>query len=194
MATICDVLGLSMADFLESAQNRPVREVKLTRSQSDFFAANPNHFNFYQKLSFERMTIQEIANAHRLNERSVLKYLRMLEEFQLIELHPGNRIKIQKFAKVQLDSPRLSQIHRESVAQFVRNLNRDSENNMLGTIHFKFKTTTRKRFKADILDLLERYFRQSELEQATTDRRDLEVLNVVTCYAEQSLSGDIPNI
>ncbi len=196
MAQICDAIGISTADLFESFLKLPIREMNLSLSQSEFFVKNPNYFNFYQKLSFERFSISDLSKAYRLTDKSVRKYLTKLEEFGLLEIHPNERVKLQtpRLAKVRINNPKLSQIRHESIATFIKGIKPTSENNSLGTIHFKFKHTTCKKFQADLQELVERYFMQSEVEQNTSEARDLEVLNIVLGYGQHSLIGDIPNI
>ncbi|MBK25715.1 MAG: hypothetical protein CME70_17080 [Halobacteriovorax sp.] len=91
---ICDVLEVSLNDVLEEASSVEIREERFTDEQEKYFLKNMDCFHFFWKLVVERVNLETIKKDYSLTARQVSRYLTKLDQFNIIELHPGNRIKI----------------------------------------------------------------------------------------------------
>lgn len=196
LSQICGALGIPTGTIFNMAQNFPLPEIELSRSQSDFLAKNPHYFNFFQKLVFERLTVSEIAGAHGLSEKSVRRYLKKLEEMGLIEVHPKDRIKttFSSPSRIRINGQPLNQLRKKNIFNFINNMHGERENQVLGTVHFKLSANTAKKFRSELLDVVSKYYVQSEIEQNMAKRFELEPVNLVLAMAPHALVGDIINL
>jgi len=103
LAAICEAVELDLADVLASVAGRPVQTVSFTPSQEASFKENPSAFGFYWKLVFERESPATIAAANGLSGRATFRYLRQLDSMGLIELHPGNVVRLPYIRPVRWD-------------------------------------------------------------------------------------------
>ena len=89
---ICELLGLSMGELEKLAGDRKKKEIlNFTISQEEFFADNPEYFNYYQLLHSGKSP-KQIAKSNKLNKLSSDKYLRELENIGVITISPKGKI------------------------------------------------------------------------------------------------------
>ncbi len=96
LSQICNVLDVSLADVIHESQRVLVIDEKFTPEIEDFFAKNMKYFYYFWKLVAERQSIEEIQSYFGLSESENFGYLKKLDEFNLIELGPNEKIKIPK--------------------------------------------------------------------------------------------------
>jgi transcriptional regulator with XRE-family HTH domain len=101
LCEICDVIELPLTDLLHSFHASSPRDVDFTEKQQEFFLKNMDCFRFFWKLVYERWSVKKIQAHFELTERETFHYLKRLDEIGLIELHSGNRVKIQKIELIQ---------------------------------------------------------------------------------------------
>lgn len=90
---ICELAGCSVADIAAGAheRNTPVRQ--LTLAQEKQIVGDPKLL-LVTWLVLNRMTMEQIVRDYRLDEQEVLAQLIRLDRLKVIELQPGNRVRL----------------------------------------------------------------------------------------------------
>jgi DNA-binding Xre family transcriptional regulator len=101
LCEICDVIEVPLTDLLHSFHASSPRDVDFTEKQQEFFLKNMDCFRFFWKLVYERWPLKRIQSHFALSERETFQYLKRLDEIGLIELHSGNRVKMQKIELIR---------------------------------------------------------------------------------------------
>ena len=92
---ICDAADISFAELIAVCnQSRSFETVEVPEEQQTFFLENPDYFHFYWRLAIEEVDLEEIAQRYKLSAKQQFRYLKKLDDFNLIELHAGNKIKL----------------------------------------------------------------------------------------------------
>ena len=91
---ICEVLNLPVAELLKRADDENVQAVRFTEKQTSFFLSKPHYFHFFMKVAYEQKTPKEIQHEFNLSTRSIMLYLKKLEEIGLIKRHPNDHHQI----------------------------------------------------------------------------------------------------
>lgn len=94
LASIAKVLGVKISDLLQEVEHQELKSVRFTAHQQAILLKNREAFYFYVKLVIERMSVEEIQLESRLSATQVFKYLKILDELDLIVLLPENKVKI----------------------------------------------------------------------------------------------------
>lgn len=90
---VCELAGVTLRDLMERAQERAAPTRQLTVSQEREIVADPKLF-FVTWLVLNRMPVEEITRLYRLGEREVVRQLIRLDRLKVIELQPGNRVRL----------------------------------------------------------------------------------------------------
>lgn len=93
LEAICEVAGISFFDLVSLCKDEKAEELFLSPELVKFFSKNTHYFYFFHLLYEEGMSVQEVAKQYSLNSKSVTKYLRKLEDLELLEWHPGDKVK-----------------------------------------------------------------------------------------------------
>jgi transcriptional regulator with XRE-family HTH domain len=120
---ICTVLGLSITELL-AGKNETMREVSYTEFQQEYFLKNPQAFSFYWLLVYERRNIEIAQSLSGINDKDRFSILRKLDQMQLLELLPGDRIRVPSVEQIRWvgGGPLISKIYREWSQQFLRDV------------------------------------------------------------------------
>ena len=76
------------------AQDNDVDSHTFSDKQIKFFLIHPHYFHFYMKLAYEQKKPQIIQSEYNLSTKSLNLYLKKLEELNLIQRHPYDRLQI----------------------------------------------------------------------------------------------------
>jgi AcrR family transcriptional regulator len=90
---ICDLIGVGLMDILDRARERLSPSNQLTHAQESEIVSDLRLL-FMTWLVLIRTPVEEIVKVYRFNEREVLKYLIRLDRLKVIELQPGNRVRL----------------------------------------------------------------------------------------------------
>jgi DNA-binding Xre family transcriptional regulator len=90
---ICTHLGMEIHDLLEMARAAEGRITELTEAQEEALVADPRLL-LVGLLALSHWSAQEIGTTYRLGEAEVVKHLTHLDSIGIIDLMPGNRIKL----------------------------------------------------------------------------------------------------
>jgi transcriptional regulator with XRE-family HTH domain len=89
---ICELLDTSLADILAQARDRPSAN-QLTLSQEQEIVADPKLF-LIAWLVLNRAPLEDIVRSYKFTEREVLRLFYKLDQLKVIELQPGNRVRL----------------------------------------------------------------------------------------------------
>jgi transcriptional regulator with XRE-family HTH domain len=89
---ICELLGTGLAELLAQAHERPATN-QLTLAQEQEIVADPKLF-LIAWLVLNRAPLEDIVRYYKFSEREVLKLLYRLDQLKVVELQPGNRIRL----------------------------------------------------------------------------------------------------
>jgi transcriptional regulator with XRE-family HTH domain len=89
---ICELLQIELTDLLARARERPTTN-QLTLAQEQEIVADPKLF-LVAWLVINRTPLADIASSYRFSEREVLRYFIKLDRLKVIELQPGNRVRL----------------------------------------------------------------------------------------------------
>lgn len=90
---ICDLLGLTLKDILERAHQRGAPVKQLSLAQERELVADPKLL-FVAWLVLNRTPPGEIVREYSFTEAELLRHLIRLDRLKVIELQPGNRVRL----------------------------------------------------------------------------------------------------
>jgi transcriptional regulator with XRE-family HTH domain len=91
---LCDWLGVSFKDLSDLAFEDSQEDYVLTSEQEEVFLKYPHLFLFFAEIVEFGKSVEEVQAEHGLSDISMTRYLSILDRIKLIELLPGNKIKI----------------------------------------------------------------------------------------------------
>jgi hypothetical protein len=90
---ICELIGLGLREILERAAGRAAPTNQLTLAQESEVVSDPKLL-FMTWLVLIRTPFEEIVEGYKFTEREALQYLIRLDRLKVIELQPGNRVRL----------------------------------------------------------------------------------------------------
>jgi AcrR family transcriptional regulator len=90
---ICELIGLDLREILDRALDRAEPVNQLTVSQETELIADPKLL-FMTWLVVIRTPFEEMVRDYEFTEREALQYLIRLDRMKVIELQPGNRVRL----------------------------------------------------------------------------------------------------
>ena len=91
--SICELIGLSLIEILDRARERATPAAQLTLAQESEIVSDLRLL-FMTWLVLVRTPFEEMVLSYRFTEREALKYLIRLDRLKVIELQPGNRVRL----------------------------------------------------------------------------------------------------
>jgi transcriptional regulator with XRE-family HTH domain len=90
---ICGLVGCGLDDVLERARDRAAPANQLTQAQEQQIVSDPKLL-FITWLVINRTPLEAIVRSYAFTEREVLRYFIQLDRLKVIELQPGNRVRL----------------------------------------------------------------------------------------------------
>jgi hypothetical protein len=90
---ICELIGLGLIEILDRARERAAPATQLTLAQESEIVSDLRLL-FMTWLVLIRTPFEEMVHSYRFTEREALKYLIRLDRLKVIELQPGNRVRL----------------------------------------------------------------------------------------------------
>jgi transcriptional regulator with XRE-family HTH domain len=90
---ICELLAMSLWEILQRAQGRAAPQNPLTLTQEQEIVSDPKLF-LVTWLVLNRTGFEEIVRSYRFTQPELLRYLIKLDRLKVIELQPGNRVRL----------------------------------------------------------------------------------------------------
>lgn len=98
LAQICEFVGISLTEIIRSDDVTPV---SFTPRQQTEFLKTPLLFEIFWLLVYERRNQEEVAQVMKLTSKELFKFLRRLDELDLIKLLPQGRLGIPSVIAVE---------------------------------------------------------------------------------------------
>ena len=116
---ICDLVGLSLRDILDRAAERSDPTDQLTLAQESQLIADPKLL-FMTWLVLIRTPFEEMVQEYYFTEREALQYLIRLDRLKVIELQPGNRVRllVSRHFAWRAGGPVQKHIHQKMLREF----------------------------------------------------------------------------
>lgn len=195
---ICDIIDISFLDLAKLAESSTVNYYVLPDNIDKFFSDNINYFMFYQEL-LDNKNIADIATDHELDQISVRKYLKKLEELELIECHPNDKIKFMYSGVLDLrkDSLLAENLLKNDLPILLDNIitNRKDGKTYLSTFEFKLNNNSKKKLIDELDQLQTKYIEIASLEEKV-EPTEVETLKAVFGIGQGDLYTDraIPRV
>ena len=90
--SLCDLLGISLKDLLELLNRDTGKGFRITPAQEEFFSQHPSYLCYFLELL--NKSPAEIERTHNITAKSSRVYLKALEKLGLIQVFPGDKIKM----------------------------------------------------------------------------------------------------
>ncbi|MBK9295096.1 MAG: helix-turn-helix transcriptional regulator [Oligoflexia bacterium] len=189
LVQITRVLGFRMIDLLEKIEGTEMKGFTFSKEQQEFFLKNMDVFSFFVKLVVERESLTEIKKEFQLSDKATFNLLKKLDQLNLIQLHPGDRVKLPPLYYVRDfgPGPLLSKVYRQWGEAIVRDL-ADPQFQSSGQFIircFKMRDETYQELLTRLLDL-EREFLQRAVREMSTSASKLKSLRWVSLTDQQS--------
>ena len=116
---ICELLETGLADILARARDRPAAS-QLTLAQEQEIVSDPKLF-LIAWLVINRTPFDEIARSFQFTEREVLRLFFRLDQLKVIELQPGNRVRllVSRYFSWRAGGPVQRYIHEKLLREFM---------------------------------------------------------------------------
>jgi transcriptional regulator with XRE-family HTH domain len=164
---ICDVIGVSFPDLISLSGDYATHFV-MTEEQETFFAENLPYYEFFRKVFFDRMSPAEVRREHKLDERSLRRYLRGLEQIGLLDILPGDKLSFKVSGMQQFipGGPLMRRYMRDFSAELTEIVESDMTHpDQLGQFgYFSLTTPAYQDFLHDLGELIGRYKKRAHRE------------------------------
>lgn len=116
---ICELIGLGLREILDRAGDRTAPTNQLTLAQESELVSDPQLL-FMTWLVLIRTPFEEMVQGYRFTEREALQYLIRLDRLKVIELQPGNRVRllVSRHFSWRPGGPVQKHIHRKLLREF----------------------------------------------------------------------------
>jgi hypothetical protein len=116
---ICELIGMSLTEILDRARDRAAPTAQLTVSQESEIVADQKLL-FMTWLVLLRTPFETIVRDYLFTEREALRYLLRLDRLKVIELQPGNRVRllISRHFSWRAGGPVQKYIHQKLLREF----------------------------------------------------------------------------
>lgn len=182
---ICDLLGISLNELIEDAQNRPLSHLKLSNEQMLYLSKNPSYFFFFLKLAYERCPIEEIKSEFNLSQKCIWQYLKKLDDLKLISLLPDNKIAFLQTLPLHIETDEnfFNEIKEEMAIRLIKKIRITKEiNDHLSLTLFKLSAKHITQLKEDVDKLLVSYQRQSEVDKTLLANNEVQNFSLLLAH------------
>lgn len=196
---ICEILGLSATDLVQTAQNEAISEVQLNSRQEEALAADPQLLRVFWRIAIEEDPRELVAQKEGLPQNSLRKILIALEKLGLLRRTPKDDfVPVHRGLYRWAESgPLVQRLNRDwSELTLRRALSAKGQALNLHRLSFLFLTTeSLQEFQRRMNDLIDETVRRSRREKVTHSRTKLTPVSlVVACtpngFIDQVKLGD----
>jgi DNA-binding Xre family transcriptional regulator len=172
LSQICRVLGFKMSDLLNEVDRAESNAVRFTPEQQKYFLNDMKAFRFFVKLVVERQNLEKVRDELGLNERETFALLKKLDGIRVLQLHPGNKIKLPPLRLVKNfgEGPLLEKVYRDWGRQIVDELAhpRFQKDGQFIVRTLSMKESTYKELLSRLLELEAEFLRRSVREMSVS--------------------------
>jgi transcriptional regulator with XRE-family HTH domain len=117
LAQICKYAGIALAELFHEQK----AEATFTPEQQNVFLKEPELFQFYWMIAFERRTIADSEKFFRMTRADGQRQLKRLEDLGLLKVLPGERLRLPSTKAINWsgDGPFLRKIYQDWSQKFV---------------------------------------------------------------------------
>ncbi len=117
---ICELLRVSFSELLEQGRDRAAPTAQLTLAQESEIVSDLKLL-FITWLVLIRTPFEEMVQTYRFSEREALRYLLQLDRLKVIELQPGNRVRllVSRHFSWRVAGPVQRYIHQKILREFL---------------------------------------------------------------------------
>jgi transcriptional regulator with XRE-family HTH domain len=194
IAQICEALGVSMNAVMNEIDGADFHEVSFSSDQQTFFLSHMDHFYFYWKLVYERVSVDEIERLFHLTPRETAKYLKSLADLGMIKAGAGRKPKIPDVARIRWagHGPLVQKVYREWGVETTRHLARTqlSEKELFIIRCFKLQESSYKELLEAQRELETRFVKQA-IREMSLDLPGLQNVRWVAAIDDKSFISRI---
>ncbi len=175
---ICNLLGIDILETISHAESELVEEKKFTTSQESAFLKQPELFFFYMRLAYEKLTIEQIQTEHGLSEAQSFKFLKKLDDLNLIQLGAQNRFRFKDghAARLKTTGTKLNDLKFQATQRLLEKVRHDDKGFLGGGIFF-LSSMQIEDLKKDIFNFHDKYSKismQNRSKKSKTSTQDLK--------------------
>ena len=117
---ICELIGLGLREILDRSADRAAPTNQLTLAQESELVSDPKLL-FITWLVLIRTPFEDMTRDYRFTEREALQYLIRLDRLKVIELQPGNRVRllVSRHFSWRPGGPMQKHIHQKLLREFL---------------------------------------------------------------------------
>lgn len=180
LEAICEVAGISFLDLVILTKDQRPKDFFLSKAQDDFFAKNTNYFYVFHLLYEESMSVLEVKQKYNLTDKSMMTYLKKLEDLGLCERHANDKIVWLITGHISL--PTMTDLGRHLMRTSIDNLKelvvegKGTDGKKEGTFQIsegRLREETAQRFIAELNELLKKIGQASSREERVYKPEDL---------------------
>ncbi|AZZ98151.1 helix-turn-helix domain-containing protein [Pseudoalteromonas sp. R3] len=93
LLTLSQLCGIDTAELLSKSQQHRTAHTYFSARQDQAFAENPHLLSYFSRLFYQQHSVEKIACEFGLSDLSSYRYLRALEDIELLELKPQNKFR-----------------------------------------------------------------------------------------------------
>ena len=170
---ICDLLDFSLYDLVKISMNAQTEPSELTFEQEAVLADNPDLLVFFYLLLSGRSPESIVAD-YQISTESSLQFLLELDKLKLIELHPGNRVRLltQKNIAWRRNGP-IEKRYKRQVRDELLNASFDQSDEYLHFETGKLSDSSRLVMLKKIDRLFKEYYELTEIDKALPQGKSL---------------------
>lgn len=134
---ICEIAGIDVFDLMALCQEKKSGEFIPNEAQDRFFARHTHFFYFFNHMYEENLSVAEMKKKFKLNNKSINLYLKKLEELEILERHPGDRIvwKVSGFINLEISEKLASHVFELSIKNYASTISDLKKIKALGEHH-----------------------------------------------------------
>lgn len=127
LQSLCTCLGLGLSELFSMVEEFKVESFSYTLEQERFLAAEPEHLALFDLL-IGGSSINSLKKKFQLDDRSMTSMLLKLDKIKLIELHPGNKVRLLKKGEPSWnpDGPLVKKFRKQMIENFLGNHDKSS--------------------------------------------------------------------
>ncbi|NVJ60913.1 MAG: helix-turn-helix transcriptional regulator [Gammaproteobacteria bacterium] len=118
LISLAEIAGLNAAELLQTAINSPQPHYYFTDIQDKAFHQNKHLYHYFSELFYYKKTPEQIQQENKISDISTYRYLRKLEDIELIELQINNKFTFR--AKAPLGFSANSLVLKEVITQHIQ--------------------------------------------------------------------------
>lgn len=191
---ICAIIGVELADVLKAAMENPLKTFRFTEKQERFLVENPKCFHVYVKLVFEEWSAGDLKEKFALSDASLFKYLRSLDQHNLIQLMPNGEVRCPDMTMVLLEDagPIVDKIKNDWSKDLLRKVigNSRTPNYHLSIRYFQLRPDTLSEF-IKAVEELELEFGRRSVREFRLHKADTVPVSMMAALAPRSFVEEL---